>query len=144
MSVYAKYIQRGLMAFVFSTLIVVVAFYLVQKALQTPDSVSVTEDVVVSESASSPDPDITLESKPVVKMNDEAIVQYSGFYVRDIPMSDEQRSLLKNVGIDGDFYIDAVMQECAADKLGTDRQAAIFAGGVPTVIETTKLLTCLR
>ncbi len=67
-----------------------------------------------------------------------------GVPLRDLPLSDGQKSALDTVGIDVDtFVITPAMQACAADKLGAARMEEIIAGAAPSFFETTKLLPCL-
>lgn len=68
----------------------------------------------------------------------------SGIPLRDLQLSDSQRSVLDTMGIDVEtFVITPEIQACAAAKLGDTRMSEIVAGGAPTVIETTKLISCL-
>lgn len=67
-----------------------------------------------------------------------------GIPLRDVELSDSQRSVLDTVGVDSEtFVITPAMQECAEEKLGTARMQEIIAGGAPTTMETVKLLGCL-
>ena len=67
-----------------------------------------------------------------------------GIPLRDVPLSDSQRSVLETVGVDSEtFVITAAMQECVEVKLGTIRMQEIIAGDAPTTMETIKLLPCL-
>ena len=67
-----------------------------------------------------------------------------GIPLRDVELSDSQRSVLDTVGVDSEtFVITPVMQECAEEKLGIARMQEIIAGDAPTTMETVKLLACL-
>ena len=71
-------------------------------------------------------------------------VAAEGIPLRDLPLSDSQKSVLGTIGVDVDsFVITPAMQACAAEKLGNERMAEIIAGAAPTTLETTKLLPCL-
>lgn len=64
--------------------------------------------------------------------------------LRDLQLNQSQQSALDTVGIDVDtFVITPEIQTCAAAKLGNNRMSEIIAGDVPTMIETTKLISCL-
>jgi hypothetical protein len=67
-----------------------------------------------------------------------------GIPLRDLPLNDSQRSALDTMGIDVEtFVITPEIQACAAAKLGDARMSEIVAGGAPSLIETTKLISCL-
>ena len=73
-----------------------------------------------------------------------ASVPAEGIPLRDIPLTDTQKSTLETVGVDVEtFVITPAMQVCVAEKLGTVRMEEITAGDTPTFLETTKLLPCL-
>lgn len=67
-----------------------------------------------------------------------------GIPLRNLQLNDSQRSVLNTIGVDVDtFVITPEIQTCAAAKLGDERMADIIAGDAPSVIETTKLVSCL-
>jgi len=67
-----------------------------------------------------------------------------GIPLRDLPLSDTQRSLLGGVGIDVEtFTITPAMQRCADARLGAQRMSEIIAGAAPSVVEVSRLLPCL-
>lgn len=106
------------------------AFFYVSLQLQKsqlPVQSSTTETVITTNGASE------TTSEPT-----------EGIPLRDVELSDSQRSVLDTVGVDSEtFVITPAMQECAEEKLGTARMQEIIAGGAPTTMETVKLLGCL-
>ncbi|MCA9354534.1 MAG: hypothetical protein KC877_03380 [Candidatus Kaiserbacteria bacterium] len=69
----------------------------------------------------------------------------TGIPLRDLALSDAQLSVLDKVGIDVDtFVITPAMQSCAAETLGSARFSEVLGGAAPSVLETTRLLPCLR
>ncbi|MCA9355250.1 hypothetical protein KC865_01725 [Candidatus Kaiserbacteria bacterium] len=64
-------------------------------------------------------------------------------YLRDVPLSDDHRAILRTAGIDVEtFVVTEAIQVCIADKLGVERKNEIFSGSSPNVVEVTKLLSC--
>lgn len=67
-----------------------------------------------------------------------------GIPLRDMPLSDGQRSVVETLGVDVEtFTITPEMQACAEEALGPARMQEIIAGDAPSFIETTKLVGCL-
>lgn len=76
--------------------------------------------------------------------NEQGKVIDKGIPLRDLPLTEGQRSTLETVGVDVDtFEITPAMQACAEAKLGNERMAEIIGGSAPTMIETTQLTGCL-
>ena len=99
---------------------------------------TVTTDSVVAEPESNKQPEL-LESPEL------PTVPAAGIALRDVPLSDGQRTLLAGVGIEVEtFVITPAMQRCAESTLGAVRLQAIIGGAAPSVLETTRLLPCLR
>lgn len=72
------------------------------------------------------------------------VMPSDGIPLRDLPLSETQRSILSGVGVDVEtFIITPAVQVCAEEKLGADRMMEIVDGDAPSVIETTRLLPCL-
>lgn len=65
--------------------------------------------------------------------------------LRNLPLSDTQRSLIETAGIDVEtFVISPEMVTCAENTLGSERFSAIVAGDSPSFLEGTRLLGCIR
>lgn len=65
--------------------------------------------------------------------------------LRDLPLSDTQRSMIEVAGIDVEtFVITADMIACAEEKLGSERFQAVIGGEAPSFLEGTRLLGCIR
>ncbi len=65
--------------------------------------------------------------------------------LKDVPLSDTQKSLLDKAGIDTNtFVITPEMVQCAEKAVGKDRLDAIVAGDKPGVLEAVKLAACAR
>lgn len=72
-------------------------------------------------------------------------VPVGGIPLRDLPLSEGQREMIAFAGIEVDtFIITPAMQQCAEEKLGAERMAAIVSGDTPTLIEMTRMLPCLN
>lgn len=64
--------------------------------------------------------------------------------LRDLPLSEQQISLLENLGIDVEtFVISQEMMLCAQEELPVDRLQELSAGAKPSFLETTSLLGCI-
>jgi hypothetical protein len=127
---------------IFALFVTVVVWYFVlqnimskQPAAPAPaatDMATTTASLDESLEMSIVDDDLTLVSTP------------KSVPLRDLPLSDEQRSVVGAVGIDVEtFVITPEMQSCAAEKLGVERFAEILAGAAPGPLETASLLPCL-
>lgn len=65
--------------------------------------------------------------------------------LRNLPLSDTQRSLIETAGIDVEtFVISPEMVTCAENTLGSERFSAIVEGDSPSFLEGTRLLGCIR
>ncbi len=68
-----------------------------------------------------------------------------GLPLKNLALGSAQKKALEAVGIDTEtFIISNEMLTCAEDKLGAQRIAGFVAGEAPSVIETGKLLPCLK
>jgi len=155
MTVYWRYIIRGLCILLCVTICVIGVYALVQFALQ-PSSVQTetsgvsAEAVVTSDKNQAANTEVASEPMPLSDTTSssdvasEGVASDDGLYIADIPMSDEQRNMLNSFGLDDETYISPAMITCAEETLGPERKAAIFAGDTPNFLETTQLLGCLR
>ena len=68
-----------------------------------------------------------------------------GLPLKNLALGSAQKKALEAVGIDTEtFIISNGMLTCAEDKLGAQRIAEFVAREAPSVIETGKLLPCLK
>lgn len=67
-----------------------------------------------------------------------------GIPIRDLTLTEKQRSAIELVGIDVDtFVITDAMISCGERSLGVERYREIIDGDTPTFIESSKLIPCL-
>lgn len=71
-------------------------------------------------------------------------VEEGSIPLRDLPMSDSQKSIIETMGVDVDTYVitpEAI--DCVREKLGADRVDEIVNGAAPSVWESAKIVPCL-
>ena len=141
----------------------VVAWYVVQQELASEANPAVApdaEDVAPeSESVSESTPTLPPEDVMVENVLEPATVTEEvpgaaeqaasetdrSIPLRDLPLTDEQASLLVNFGIDREtFIITESMIVCAEEKLGQARFTEITNGASPDFFEAVDLLRCLE
>jgi len=114
---------------------VIIVFFLVSRymgpSVQKPSFATSTEAVKAGVKAAA--------SSTLNKVPD------SGIPLSKLKLSDQQKVVVKTVGINPDsFVITKAMLACAIDKIGQDRVTAITGGDSPSALETAKLLPCLK
>jgi hypothetical protein len=87
-----------------------------------------------------PMPEETPETAPVAVAEDEP----AGIPLRDLPLSDTQKSLIEGIGIDVATYeISPATITCAENALGAERFSEIVEGSSPSGFEMLRLTPCL-
>jgi len=68
-----------------------------------------------------------------------------GLSVADVPLTTEQRRVIEKLGFNIDtMVLNEAVVDCARQTLGETRYQAVLAGDVPNVLETARLIPCLR
>lgn len=72
-------------------------------------------------------------------------VPENGIPFSSVKLSDQQKTVVNTLGINPDsFVITKEMLACAIEKIGQERVTDITTGSAPTVVETAKLVPCLK
>lgn len=131
-----RFILIGIVMLVFAVVVTILVWYLVQGNISI-DEVTGFAPEQESMTGSSKEETQTAE-------NEEPPITES-ILLRDLPLSDGQRSMLKTAGIDVEtFVITPEMVTCAQQKLGSARFEEIIEGSAPTFMESTRLLGCIQ
>lgn len=111
------------------------------KVTTEPQTDTLVDNTSVDDAITATETDL-IADEPVSATRTETT---EGIPLRDLPLSDGQKSLLETVGIDSEiFIITPEMIACAEEKLGTERFGEIVDGATPTFFEGTGLLGCVR
>lgn len=121
---------------------VVVAVYVASMMLRSPAS---------PEEGASYSPESNQESTESSEAGDAAgpagtvaeTVPAAGFTVTVSSLPEAQQDVLRTLGYGDTITFTAEMVQCAEEKIGVDRVAAIKSGGTPTVLEVGNLARCL-
>jgi len=130
--------------------LVVLVFLFIQYIIATPSSqpapspggqTQITAETLETESSDS----VTEAGADTEEIKiSETTPSSGGMYLRDLPLTEAQRSLAKTFRIDVDtYYLTPETIGCAERELGSERYTAIVGGDTPGFAEATKLLKCL-
>jgi len=125
---YKVFMKRGVWFFMAAVIVVVLVFVGLQFLLYQPTG-----------NPPSPEPNETgVES---ISTDPDA---FAGMYLRDLPLSEPQRSYATAAGFDVETqYVTKEAMACAAEAIGAGRLATIRAGDTPTYVESVQLVKCL-
>jgi hypothetical protein len=133
------FIIRSIIFFVVAVLVSVGVFFLVSSYKTPATPVGTVKDTAASTTKAA-----AAVVKEKVQSSKVPTIPDKGIPLSQLKLTDEQKSLLKKVGIDSQtFILTKDMLTCASGKLGDERVASIAAGSSPTVFEVTRLLPCL-
>lgn len=132
------FIIRSVSFFLFAGLISIGLFFLVSVYKNPTTPVADVKDSAAS---------TTKAAVGVVKdkvQSTQLVIPEDGIPLSSLKLSDEQKSILKKVGVDTQtFVLTKDMLTCANGKLGKERVVAITKGSSLSVLEVTRLLPCL-
>lgn len=150
MVAYRKFVIRGLLALAGVVVLVVLVFFIIQRQLVQPApagapvNTSAPPTPTNTEVITPTELDLTevgVEERPVLPPTTASTER---IYLRDLPLTDSQRSLAGTFGIDVEtYYFTPETISCAEQTLGQERFTAIKNGGTPTFWEATQMLGCL-
>ncbi|MEY2665724.1 MAG: hypothetical protein RLZZ480_829 [Candidatus Parcubacteria bacterium] len=135
-----SFLIRSALFFLFAALVSVGLFVLV--SLYGTSSKATLESVK----------DTATSATDTVKTNKDSVAETlsskipeKGIPLSSLPLSETQKKALAAAQIDvASFVITKTMLTCGAEKLGEERIQAIIGGEAPTLLETTKLIPCLK
>lgn len=135
-----RFIIVALLMLLTALITTVVVWYVLVGKLQTQNDMFLPENSAPTVPENSPQEIQVAEEEPTAQNEEEG-----GIYLRDLPLTPSQRSMLETAGIDVEtFVITEAMIACAKEKLGEARFNEIIAGAAPSFLEGTSLLSCIR
>jgi hypothetical protein len=132
------FIIRSILFFVIAILVSVGVFFLISSYKTPASPVGTVKDTAASSTKAA----VTAVKEKA--QSTKFVIPDKGIPLSKLKLNDEQKSLLKKVGIDAQTFVPTKdMVTCATQKLGEERIASITAGAPPSILEVTRLLPCL-
>ena len=134
MPVAKKFIIASAFVLLIALILAVGVFLFIQYELMR----SQTHEIMNEETAST-------TSEASAPTSASANIPAEGVPLRDLPLTDTQKSSLEKFNIDVDtFVVTPAMIQCAEKAVGSERYAEIMAGSAPSFMEGLSLANCIH
>lgn len=136
-----NFLIRSALLLLLALLVTVAVFFWLHKTTVLP---AITEQVHIIGNGT-PTNDEEIKNTDTTPTFEKFNIPAEGIKISTLSLGEQQIKALETAGINVQtFVLTEAMIVCGVGKLGDARAAEIFAGDAPSLIETGKLLTCLR